>query len=311
MELDPELKIFEQFTMPDYRDIGAVRAWLATFSGPPSSGNREINGVAIRDQTIPGPAGAPDLTVRIYHPGVAGTLPVLVYYHSGSLVMGNLDTDERACLNYARDAGCVVVSVAYRLAPENPFPAPVEDCYAGLGWAVRQAGTYGGDAARVAVGGSSAGGTLAAAVALMARDRCLTKPALQLLIYPGLDDRLSTPSMNYPFRPAPLPKSIIGHMWRYYLGESGTAASPYAAPARAGDFSDLAPAYLEVGALDPLRDEVIDYVSRLLQAGVPCDLHVLAGAPHAFDMVAEAEVTKRAFDLRAAALRKAFGTACM
>jgi acetyl esterase/lipase len=196
--------------------------------------------------------------------------------------------------------------VDYRLAPEHRFPAPVEDCYAALVWAARHSESSGIDGTRIAVGGSSAGGTLAASVALMARDAGTVKPVAQLLIYPALDDRMATPSVTYPFQPQPLPTTVIGHMWRYYLGGAGVAVSPYAAPARATDLSNLAPVYLEVGALDPLRDEVIQYATRLLQARVASDLRVFSGAPHAFDMVAEADVTRRAFAERAHALRRAF-----
>ncbi|MDB6063501.1 MAG: Esterase [Verrucomicrobiaceae bacterium] len=309
MPLDSELQIFERFALPDFADIVGVRRWAQSFSAMagllPAELTRDIE---ISDQTIPGPAGAPAVSVRIYRPlsTLTSAAPVLLYFHGGSFVMGDLDTDHRPCLQYARDARAVVVSVQYRLAPEHRFPAGVEDCYAALLWLAHNAVELGIDTQRIAVGGSSAGGTLAASVAIMARDRNGPAPVLQLLIYPAFDDRMTAQSINGAERRYGVTRGVVGHMWRHYLGESGIASSPYAAPARVTDLTDLAPAYIEAGELDPLRDETIDYALRLLQAGVSTDLRVLAGAPHAFDMVTTAAITQRAFADRAVALRNAF-----
>ncbi len=179
-------------------------------------------------------------------------------------------------------------------------------CYAALLWLANNAATLGIDAQRIAIAGSSAGGALAAAVAIMARDRKGPQPVLQMLIYPALDDSMTTTSINSGEQRYGVTRTIVGHMWRHYLGDAGVARSPYAAPARVTDLSGLAPAYIEAGELDPVRDEAIDYAIRLLRAGISTDLRVLAGAPHAFDMVITAAITQRAFADRAAALRKAF-----
>ena len=305
--LDPELTLFEQFTLPDFADIAGVREWETSFSGAAGALPAELtDGIEIVDRTIPGPDA--DIPVRVYRPALTGAAPVLLYFHGGSFVMGNLDTEHGVCLRYARAARAVVVSVQYRLAPEHRFPAGVEDCYAALSWLAANPGALGIDAQRIALGGSSAGGGLAAAVAIMTRDRGGPKPVLQMLIYPALDDRMTTPSINAGGQCYGVTRTVVGHMWRHYLGAAGVAQSPYAAPARATDLSGLAPAYIEAGELDPVRDEAIDYAVRLLQAGISTDLRVLAGAPHAFDMITAAAMTQRAFDDRAAALRRAFGS---
>ena len=176
-----------------------------------------------------------------------------------------------------------MISVDYRLAPENPFPAGVEDCFAAIEWAGRNHAELGIDADRVAVGGSSAGGALAAAVALMARDRGGPRLCYQLLVYPVLDNRLNTPSMlGFTHTPV-FARRTAEAMWRHYLGDQISDTSPYAAPARAKTLSGLPPAYVEACALDPLRDENIAYATRLLEAGIATELHVYHGVPHGFD----------------------------
>jgi acetyl esterase/lipase len=182
----------------------------------------------------------------------------------------------------------VVVSVDYRLAPEHPFPAAVDDCYAGLEWTVSHAAELDIDPDRVGVGGSSAGGALAAAVALMARDRSGPALAVQILNYPVIDDRMDTPSMRS-FDATPLWTSgASADMWQHYLGDPDGRGevSAYAAPGRATDLSSLPPAYVLTAELDPLRDEGIDYARRLMEAAVPTELHTVAGACHGFDIIA-------------------------
>jgi acetyl esterase/lipase len=201
--------------------------------------------------------------------------------------------------------GCVAVSVDYRLAPETPFPGPVDDCFAALELLRDAAGDFGVDAARLVVGGASAGAGLAAACALRARDEGLAL-VHQHLIYPMIDDRQATPSSRWD-RLAVWSREMNAFAWQCYLGDLyGTDDVPaYAAPARAQDLARLAPAYVHVGGLDGFLHEDVDYAARLLAAGVPAELHVLALVPHGFDQVApDAAVTATANALSDAALER-------
>jgi acetyl esterase/lipase len=268
--------------------------------------------VTVENRSIPGPGGEAPIPIRIYVPvdGEAGPAPALVFFHGGAFVLGDLYTEELRCLRYAAEARCVVVSVDYRLAPEYPFPAAPEDCFVGLRWTVAHAGDLDIDPARVGVGGSSAGGALAAATALMARDRGGPALAFQLLNYPVIDDRLDTPSMRV-FDTTPLWTSgASADMWVYYLGEPNGRGevSPYAAPGRAADLSGLPPAYVLTAELDPLRDEGIDYARRLMEVGVATELHTVPGAFHGFDIIAaNSTVGQRAIDEQVRALVRGLG----
>jgi acetyl esterase/lipase len=186
------------------------------------------------------------------------------------------------CERYALDIDCVVVSMQYRLAPEDPYPAGVEDCYAALVWTVQHADELGIDATRIAVGGESAGGGLAAATALLARDRKGPELVFQALTYPMLDDRNNTPSARELHDIPSWSQQHNDSAWRAVLGmKAGSPdVEPYAAPARATDLSGLPPTLIQVGEIDVFRDEDITYATRLLQAGVPTELHVYPGAYH-------------------------------
>jgi acetyl esterase len=240
-------------------------------------------GVSLERRSVPGPDGAPDVPVLIYTPESADAdLPAVLYIHGGGFVVGDADSDMVLPAQLAAEVGALVVSVDYRLAPEHPFPAPVEDCFAALQWTAKNAGTLRIDPARIAVGGVSAGAGLAAAVALMARDRGGPELFFQMLDIPELDDRLETPSMRA-FADTPLwnlPNAV--QSWRHYLGprDEDQPVSPYAAPARATDLVGLPPAYVSVCAFDPLRDEGIAYAQRLAQDGVPTELHLFPGTFH-------------------------------
>lgn len=254
--------------------------------------------VTVENTEVPGPNGAPEVAVRIYTPKTSTSpSPGLVYFHGGAFVLGDMYTEEHRCLRLAADGGCVVVSVDYRLAPENPFPAGVEDCYSVLVWVAANAGNLGIDVDRMAVGGASAGGALSAAVAQMARDRGGVPLALQLLIYPVIDDRMETASMKA-FNATPVWNSgSTAQMWDHYLGARRDYVSNYAAPGRATDLSDLPQAYVMTAEFDPLRDEGISYAQRLMHAGVPVELHCFAGACHGFDLLAPTiEISRRAVD---------------
>lgn len=239
----------------------------------------------------------PEIPVRVYTPqGGQGLLPGLVYFHGGGFIMGNVDMFDNEVTRIAAEVGTVVVSVEYRLAPEDPYPAGVEDCYAALTWTASSVGELGIDPMRLAVGGGSAGGGLAAAVALLARDRGGPHLCFQFLGLPELDDRLQTPSMSaYDDTPMWTREGAV-FSWESYLGAGirGTdAVSSYAAPARAADLTGLPPAFITVCQFDPLRDEGIDYAQRLAQANVPTDLILYAGTFHGSTIVEQSAVSRR------------------
>jgi acetyl esterase/lipase len=263
--------------------------------------------VVVEEQSAPGADAGTEIPLRIYAPvdRTGGPAPALVFFHGGAFVLGDRYTEELRCLRYAAEARCVVVSVDYRLAPEHRFPAAVDDCYLGLEWTVSHAAELDVDPGRVGVGGSSAGGALAAAVALMARDRGGPALMVQILNYPVIDDRMQTPSMRA-FDSTPLWTSgASADMWQHYLGDAETRGevSAYAAPGRATDLSGLPAAYVLTAELDPLRDEGIEYARRLMEAGVPTELHTVAGACHGFDIIAaQGALGKRAIEEQVRAL---------
>ncbi|WP_297773790.1 alpha/beta hydrolase [Mycobacterium sp.] len=221
--------------------------------------------------------------VRVYRGGPEPA-PVVIYCHAGGFALGNLDTDHRQCVELARRARCTVVSVDYRLAPEHPYPAALDDASAVLRWVAADAAALGVDPARLAVAGSSAGAALAACLAQRAADGSLPPVVFQLLHQPVLDDR-ATPS-KAEFRTSP---AFDGEgaelMWRHYLGPAAgpEARSEAAVPARRSEVAGLAPALITCAEIDPFRDEAIDYAQRLLHAGVSTELHVFARACHGFD----------------------------
>lgn len=284
-------------------DIPAIRALNTSTPMPVSHADR---GVITSERKIPGPTGAPEILVRLYRGVEHGDgLPGIAYFHPG-LTFGTLEMDHARCMRFAAGIGCVVVSVDYRLAPENPYPAGVEDCYAALCWLAANAAEIGVDAERLAVVGASTGATLAAAVALMARDRGGPKLAYQMLIQPCVDDRLDTPSMAEFNEPGPCEAGREGtaQTWQYYL--AGTEPTPYAAPARAESLAGLPPSYVSTAERDCLRDEGIAYGLRLLRDGVPTELHHYPGTFHAFDLVVRtAVVSQRAVDEQIAVLTRA------
>ncbi|MGN2638905.1 alpha/beta hydrolase [Nocardia takedensis] len=237
--------------------------------------------LAIEDLTIPGPAG--ELSVRIYRPTAAAgsAQPAAVYFHGGAFISGDLDTCDQDCRDISLAANAIVVSVDYRLAPEHPYPAAFDDCYAVLCWIEANADTLGIDRSRVAVGGRSAGGAIAAAVALAARDRGGPALAYQLLLVPTTDDRCDQPSVAAITDGRVIDGAVVRGMWPMYLGSE--AADSYAAPARARDLHGLPPAYLQVCQQDPLRDQGLDYARRLISAGVPTEIHHVPGAFHFFE----------------------------
>ena len=257
--------------------------------------------VAVENRDVPGPGAGRRLLVRIYRPEKADG-GALVFLHGGAYVLGDVYVEEHRCLHLAAETGAVVVSVAYALAPEEPYPAGLEDAYAALSWVAEEAGALGVDPRRVAVGGSSAGAGLAAALALLARRRGGPALSFQFLVYPMLDDRMDSPSMQLTGTPL-FSRQAAADAWGHYLG--GRQADELAAPARAASLSGLPPAYVMVAEHDPLRDEGIEYALRLARAGAGCELHLFPGTFHGFDIVAiRSALGRRALEEQALALQR-------
>ncbi|GAA4612934.1 alpha/beta hydrolase [Actinoallomurus liliacearum] len=264
--------------------------------------------VELQDISIPGPPGAPEVSLLVLRPvGLAAGAPVFYYMHGGGMIIGNNRTGVGGALDWAVDNGAVVVSVEYRLAPEHPDPAPIEDCYAGLLWTHEHAAEIGGDPNRIVVTGASAGGGLAAGVALLARDRGGPRLLGQVLMCPMLDDRFVTPSSRELDGEGVWDATSNATGWTALLGESrgGSDVSIYAAPARATDLTGLPTSFVDVGSVETFRDEAIDYATRLLQAGVQSELHVWPGGFHGFDgMAPQASLSQTASATRAAWIRR-------
>jgi acetyl esterase/lipase len=241
-----------------------------------------------------------EVPVRVYRGGGDGAV---IYCHSGAFVLGNLDTDQRQCVELARRAAVTVISVDYRLAPEHPYPAGIDDAQAALLWTVDNAPDWGIDADRLAVAGSSAGGALAAGLAQRAADGAVPPIRFQLLHQPVLDDAATPSKQEFSGTPG-FDGPAAELMWRYYLADGPPPAG--AVPARAADLTGLAPAFISCSELDPLRDEAVDYALRLLWAGVSTELHLVPGTCHGFDsLVPDWELSRQLFDRQGAALRRA------
>jgi acetyl esterase/lipase len=289
-------------------DVPAARRMMDELAAAQMAKASPIEGVSTEDRRVPGPAGAPEVFVRIYQPtDRPHTLPALLWIHGGGYVLGSVERDDLLAKHLARIGQCVVASVEYRLAPEYPFPAPVEDCYAALKWLSAHSTELGVNKSRIAIGGASAGGGLAAGLALLTRDRAEVEVSFQLLIYPMIDDRNIAPASQA------VPDTFVWTRennrmgWRAYLGcePGGADVSPYAAAARATDLKGLPPAYIPVGDLDLFLDENITYAQRLLAAGVPSELHVYPGAFHGFNgFVPSAEISRRFNAERDSALKR-------
>ncbi len=236
--------------------------------------------VEVADESLPGPGGR--IPIRVYRPQAGGRLPALVYFFGGGWVMGSLDAGDPVCRRLADLTPCAVVAVSYRRAPEHPFPAAVEDCYAATSWVAEHGAELGVDPARLAVGGSSAGGNLAAAVTHIARERGAPELRLQLLVYPPMDYRADTPSMRETEDPVFFDRNDMAWCWAHYLPREEDGDSPLASPLRAVDLGGLPPALVITAELDPLRDEAELYAARLADAGVPARVARFDGMVHGF-----------------------------
>jgi acetyl esterase/lipase len=294
--LPPGTFDFDEWTLETIPARRAARAAAGVPEPPPTT-------TVFRDERVDA-----SVQVRIYAPPEEGMIrPCLYWIHGGGYISGSaLTVDPRLNL-WAETLDCVVAAVEYRLAPEHPYPVPLEDCYAGLSWITAHAKRLGIDPGRMVAAGSSAGAGLAAGLALLARDRGGPRLVHQVLVYPMLDDRQITRSSQLDDA-AVWGKSANALGWRAYLGPGagGPDVPAYAAPARAADLAGLPPAFVAVGGADLFRDESIAYASRLTEAGVPTELHLYPGAPHGFETIAgSADVSRRCSAEIAAALRRA------
>ncbi|SEM81245.1 Acetyl esterase/lipase [Stigmatella aurantiaca] len=311
--VDPELHPFiEQWSdlTPTRETLPGMRLELARGLEKGASAALPKD-VEVSERRVPGPPGAPEVRVLMYRPKrkSPGAWPAMLHMHPGGYVIGSPEMNDVGNRWLASRVGCVIVSVDYRLAPETPFPGPVEDCYAVLRWLHANAAQLGVDASRIAIGGESAGGGLAAALGLMVRDRGEVPVIFQVLIYPMLDDRTATE-----VDPAPhvgeffWTRASNRFGWECMLGQKpgGADVSPYAAPARAASLAGLPPALVSVGALDLFVEENLEYARRLLAAGVPTELHVYPRAVHAFNLVEQTQVAQSFLRDYEQALRRAF-----
>lgn len=260
---------------------------------------------SVENLMIEGPAGA--IPVRIYRPS-AVPAPVHVHFHGGGWVIGDLDTHDRDCREICVGADCIVVAVDYRLAPEYIFPAAPEDCYASLCWAAANLDNLGALPGPVSVGGDSAGGNLAAAVALMARDRNGPAIAMQLLIYPVTDAKMESQSYRDNADGYLLSRTMMSWFWDHYCPDLALRADPLASPITAEDLSGLPPALVMTAEFDPLRDEGEAYAERLMAAGVDVEVRRFEGLVHGFfSQAGFIEAAREGVDLAVKALRKAHG----
>jgi acetyl esterase/lipase len=308
---DPELApIVPLLSKVDITNVAVARTSLdemvARFSTP-----IDQSALNVEDYSIAGHEGDHAVGVRVFRSARAsGAVPALLYIHGGGFVVGSVLAEQENAVALASTLDVVVVSVEYRLAPEHPFPAALHDCFAALNWLYQHADQLGVDTARVGLYGSSAGGGLAAALALYCRDHGGPTICFQFLSIPVLDDRLETQSMRTFIDTPEWSRPSAELSWRYYLGPAASGdVSPYAAPARANDLRDLPPAYVSTMEFDPLRDEGILYALALLGAGVHVELHSFPGTFHGSSQVTTAGVSQRIAHEQMHVLRRALGLA--
>jgi acetyl esterase len=309
MPLDPQAQAFlDQIAALGGQPLSSMPVPIARQSMEmlASMNGAELPLASAVDRPIPGPAG--QIPVRVYTPTGTAPLPMLVYFHGGGWVLGSLGTHDGICRSLANGAGCVVVSVDYRLAPEHRYPAAADDCYAATQWCAAHAAELGGDAACIAIGGDSAGGNLTAVVAQMARDRGDPKHVFQLLIYPVTDAACDTPSYRQNAEGYLLTAGDMAWFWDHYLGGDKTrGAEPYASPLKAKTLAGLPPALVITAEFDPLRDEGEAYGAALENAGVATKVTRYDGMIHGFfGMGAMIDKANAAMQQAAGTLRLAF-----
>ncbi|MEU9201077.1 alpha/beta hydrolase [Streptomyces sp. NPDC048332] len=309
MPFDPQFQaLYDQRTAQDVRPLytmtldearAADLAAIQADAGTPEP-VREVT-----DESIPGPDGP--LPVRIYRPEGEGPLPILVYFFGGGWTLGSIETSDAICRSLANAAGCLTIAVGYRLAPEHKFPAAPDDCFAGVRWAVEHGGRFGGDTTRVAVGGDSAGGNLAAAVTLMAKEAKGPDLLAQVLVYPNTDHLADTLSRRENTDPLLFNDKSVQWYWDNYLASPEDGAHPLVSPLRAPDHSGLPPALVITAEYDPLRDEGEQYAVRLRDCGVLVESTRYPGVAHGFfAMAGSLDAGRRAIGQAAAYLRRTF-----
>jgi acetyl esterase/lipase len=307
-ELAPMLDTFPLVVL-NREQLPLIRAGMAEMFAQRAAAAPAFPTIQVSERHVPGPLGAPEVRVLVYLPKHAPQpLPALLWIHGGGYVIGSAEQDDLTVKAIVSEIGCAAVSVDYRLAPETTHPGPVEDCYVALTWLHAHAGELGVDVGRIAIGGASAGGGLAAGLGLLNRDRGEVPLAFQLLISPMLDDRTVTHSDPHPHTGEFMWTHDSNHFgWSSLLGQElgGEGVPPYAAAARAEDLAGLPPTYISVGALDLFLEEDMEYARRLIRAGVPTELHVYPGAYHGFSMVPDAQVTQASARDIISALRRA------
>jgi acetyl esterase len=308
--VDPQLKpILEQLLkLPRFETLSVADARALATQYNAAGRLPPVPVASVVNRVIPGPGG--DLPIRVYTPEGTGPFPLMMYFHGSGFVMCSLDTHDRGCRNWCNVAGCVVVSVDYRLAPENKFPAGPEDCYAATKWAAAHAAELNADAAHIVLAGDSAGGNMVAATALMARDR--GGPALcgQLMVVPVTD----YPEPGYPSHVENaqgygLTTAGMKWYWGHYLSDKSEADNPYASPVRAPNLRGLPPALIITAELDVLRDEGERYGKLLAEAGVPTQVTRYAGVHHGFfGMQAVLDKSKQAMEEATSWLKQRFAS---
>jgi acetyl esterase len=308
MALDPQARaVLDQMAEaggPPINELSVNEARQAAAALAAMQGLPEPIG-GIEDRTLLGPGGG--IPIRIYTPSGDGPFPVLLYFHGGGWVIGDIESSDGLCRTLTNAVGCIVVSVDYRLAPEHPFPAAADDAYHATLWAATYASSFGGDPSRIAVCGDSAGGNLAAVVAQIARDRGQPEICFQLLIYPVTDAACDTPSYSENAEGYFLTREAMQWFWNHYIRIDADRDNPYASPLRAGNLAGLPSAMVITAEFDPLRDEGELYAERMRAAGVPVQLVRYHGMIHGFfAMSAIINQGKTAVQQSAATLRTAF-----
>ncbi len=309
MPLDPQVQALrERLVAANARPLytmSLAEARAADLAANQESGGAPEPVAQVVDQQVSGPAGP--IPIRIYRPDTDGPLPVLVYFFGGGWTLGTLDTCDAICRRLTNSVSCITVAVGYRLAPEHVFPAAVDDCYEATVRIAELAASFGGDPTRIAVGGDSAGGNLAAGVTLRARESSALSLTAQLLVYPNTDYHADTPSRRDNTDLVFFNNRSINWYWNHYLADPADGADPYASPLRAEDLSGLPPALVITAEYDPLRDEGEQYAKRLADSGTPAQLTRYDGMIHGFfAMAGMLDAGGRALDEAAEFLRGRF-----
>ncbi len=284
-KVHPELQsVFKQSPSIHYssKTLWLIRLLISSMPAPKAPEDMSIKNIKIDNRD-----GNAKIRLRIYQPvNPASATPVLIWMHGGGYIIGKPEMEDTVCIPFVRELGISIVSVDYRLAPKHPFPAGLEDCYSALMWAKQNSESFGFDASRIAIGGTSAGGGLAAALVQMAYDRKEVSPVFQLLTYPMLDDRTALHRDIDDSNSPTWSQKSNRFGWESYLGKHyGADEIPaYSVPARREDLSGLPPAWIGVGTLDVFYEEDMMYAQRLKEAGIECDLNIVEGAFHGFDV---------------------------